>query len=233
MNTPLIDVVIAVYNGSGFIEEAIASVQAQTLENLRIVVADDGSTDNTVARVAAMMAVDPRIQLLKLPHRGVSATLNSAIAQCDARYIAFLDADDLWEAEKLAKQVDALQTSDREVCFCLVQEFESFVGDRPRRHRARTTSMKGYSKIAFLGRRQLFDRFGGFDEQVAIGDFVEWFSRVIRAEQEMVMLDEVLAYRRIHDQNTTQGVAKNAFLGLLKSHLDEKRKQNPANGAAH
>ncbi|MBZ4187284.1 glycosyltransferase family 2 protein [Niabella beijingensis] len=224
MNAPLIDVVIAVYNGRKFIREAIESVQAQTWKALRIIVADDGSEDDTTDIVASLMAGDSRIRLLKCPHRGVSATLNTAIAQGAAPYIAFLDADDLWEPEKLEKQLGALRTGTAAACFCLIREFETLTGNGTVTQRARSGSLKGYSKTAFLGRRELFDRYGGFDQQVSIGDFVEWFSRIIRANLEVLLLDEVLAYRRVHHHNMTLGVDKTAFLGLLKAHLDEKRK---------
>lgn len=226
MSVPQIDVVIAVYNGGQFIEAAIASVQTQTWENLRIIVADDGSEDNTVVLVEAMMAKDDRIQLLRREHRGVSATLNAAIAQCSAPFIAFLDADDLWNRDKLAKQMEALSNSDVEICFCLLQEFESLANVTSSTQRARTVPLLGYSKITFLGSRRLFDTYGGFDEQVTMGDFVEWFSRVIRAGQAITVLEEVLAYRRIHDHNSTRGVAKKEFLGLIKGHLDKKRGLN-------
>jgi len=222
MSAPLIDVVIAVYNGQKFIGEAIASVQAQTWKALRIIVADDGSEDQTVAIVEGLMAADHRIELLKYPHRGVSATLNAAIAQGSAPFIAFLDADDLWEGEKLEKQMNALLAGTAEVCFCMIREFESL--ERATTQQARSGPLKGYSKTAFLGKRQLFETYGGFDQQIRIGDFVEWFSRIIRAGLEQIMLDEVLAYRRVHDHNTTLGVDKTAFLGLIKAHLDKKRK---------
>lgn len=224
MNDPLIDVVIAVYNGRKFIGEAIASVQAQTWKALRIIVADDGSEDDTVAVVESLMAGDHRIRLLKCPHRGVSATLNAAMAQGTAPFIAFLDADDLWAPEKLEKQIAALRAGTAEICFCLVREFETLTGQASATQRARPAPLKGYSKTTFLGRKQLFDAYGGFNEQIAIGDFVEWFSRIVRAGLELKMLDEVLAYRRVHDHNSTLGVTRNSFLGLIKKHLDEKRK---------
>ncbi|SDC21906.1 glycosyltransferase family 2 protein [Niabella drilacis] len=224
MNAPLIDVIIAVYNGQKFIGEAIASVQAQTCKALRILVADDGSEDQTATIVESLMAADQRIELLKYPHRGVSATLNAAIAQGSAPFIAFLDADDLWNNEKLEKQMEALLEDTADICFCMIREFETLAGKGAAIQQARPEPLKGYSKTAFLGKRVLFETYGGFDEQVSIGDFVEWFSRVIRAGGKEILLSEVLAYRRIHDHNTTLGVDKTAFLGLIKAHLDKKRK---------
>ncbi len=224
MKTPVIDVIIAVYNGEEYIEEAIRSVQAQSLESLNITVADDGSTDNTSSIILDLAKEDKRISLLKLPHGGVSATLNAAINSTSAEYIAFLDADDLWHEQKLEKQMDALNKNTAEICFCFLQEFESLDQTKPQSHRARSKPLKGFSKTAFLGKRNTFRAYGLFDEKIAIGDFIDWFSRVVRAKQPIIMLDEVLAFRRIHQQNTTRNSPKTAFLSLLKTHLDEKRK---------
>jgi glycosyltransferase involved in cell wall biosynthesis len=225
MKRAMIDVIIAVYNGEKYIEEAIASVQNQSLADIHIIVADDGSTDQTRSVVLELSKEDDRISLLELPHRGVAATLNAAIAYSSAAYIAFLDADDLWREEKLEKQMQALQTNSGEICFCLLQEFESLNQDEQQTHRARLKPLKGYSKTAFLGKRDLFERFGLFDDTVAIGDFVDWFSRTVRAKLPVIMLEEVLALRRVHQNNTTRTAPKTAFLSLLKTHLDEQRKK--------
>src|SRR4051812_40342875 len=125
MKNAEIDVIIAVYNGEKFIEEAIVSVQNQTWKDLNIIVADDGSTDKTLAIITELSKSDDRISVLARSHQGVSATLNAAIAYSSAKYIAFLDADDLWDRTKLAVQMEALSNSESEVCFCMTQEFET------------------------------------------------------------------------------------------------------------
>jgi len=224
MNHPDIDVIIAVYNGEKYIEAAIASVQAQSWKKVNIIIADDGSTDNTLSIISALATTDSRIKIQALPHRGVSATLNAAIRETSAPYIAFLDADDLWHEEKLERQMHALSQSEAKICCCLMQEFESFNHEDPVTHSARPEPLKGYSKTAFLGARSVFNRFGLFDESVTIGDFVDWFGRIIRAAEPVIMLDEVLTYRRVHQDNTTRTAPKNAFLKLIKTHLDEQRK---------
>ncbi len=224
MNHPAIAVIIPVYNGEKYIREAVASVQAQSLKNLHILIADDGSTDTTRAIVAEMALADSRIKVLALEHKGVSAALNAALKATTADYISFLDADDLWQSEKLQKQLQALTVGKARICFCMMQEFETTTPGEVKSHGARTVPLKGYSKIAFLGARQVFQDYGLFEEGLAIGDFVEWFSRVLRAEEPVMMLEEVLAYRRVHGENTTRNLPKNAFLKLLKTHLDENRK---------
>lgn len=226
MKSSEIDVIIAVYNGEKFIEEAIASVQNQTWKDLNIIVADDGSTDQTANIVTALSESDSRISLLARSHQGVSATLNAAIKHSSARYIAFLDADDVWDITKLAVQMEALANSENEVCFCMIREFETLPENSSQSYRARKEPLKGFSKTAFLGKRSVFTRFGLFDETVAIGDFVDWFSRVVRAGVSVIMLDQVLTFRRIHENNTTRNISKNVFLKLLKTHLDAKREHS-------
>ena len=224
MKSAEIDVIIAVYNGEKFIEDAIVSVQNQTWKDLNIIVADDGSTDETLNIITGLSKSDDRISVLARSHQGVSATLNAAIGYSSAKYIAFLDADDLWDPTKLAVQMEALSNSESEVCFCMTQEFENLSENSIQSYRARKEPLKGVSKTAFLGPRSIFTRFGLFDETIAIGDFVDWFSRVVRADVPVIMLDQVLTFRRIHENNTTRDISKNEFLKVLKSHLDAKRK---------
>jgi glycosyltransferase involved in cell wall biosynthesis len=224
MSEPLIDVIIAVYNGELFIADAIASVQDQSWVNLNIIITDDGSTDTTVPIVTGLSEADSRIKLILQSHGGVSTALNNAITHSTADYIAFLDADDLWHPQKLERQMKILADTTAEICFCLIQEFETLSEVSLPTHRARLQPMKGYSKIAFLGYRHVFKTYGLFDENISTGDFIEWFSRVVRAQQPVMIIEDVLAYRRVHHQNTTSTANKNGFLKLLKVHLDEKTK---------
>jgi glycosyltransferase involved in cell wall biosynthesis len=105
---PLITVVIPTYNRSLLVSEAIASVLAQTYTNWELIVADDGSQDDTVKNILAM--TDPRIRVLALPHSGNVATVRNAGARAGSgAWIAFLDSDDLWIPQKLEIQLDLLK----------------------------------------------------------------------------------------------------------------------------
>jgi glycosyltransferase involved in cell wall biosynthesis len=227
MNESLIDIIIPVYNGAAFIAEAIASIQAQTFKNFEIMVVDDGSDDDTADIVVNLGKTDPNISLMKQEHLGVQSALNNAISRTKSQYIAFLDADDLWHPQKLEKQLSYITANNIEFCFCLMQEFQdSGTKGQIQTHKARTKPMKGFHKSAFLANRKVFDKYGLFDESVGIGDFVEWYSRVIRTQNSVGMVEEVLAYRRIHNTNTMLNADKNSFLHILKKHLDESRKTN-------
>ncbi|KJH72494.1 glycosyltransferase [Aliterella atlantica] len=105
--TPLISVVIPVYNGAKTIKETIESVLQQTYENFEIIVINDGSQDETLAIVKSVQ--DQRIKVFSYPNAGLSASRNRGFARACGEFIAFLDADDLWTKDKLAAQLAALQ----------------------------------------------------------------------------------------------------------------------------
>lgn len=106
MNAACVDVVVPVFNGSATIAQALESALAQEGPWLnQIIVIDDGSTDSTSAVVAAIGS--DRIHLVRTSNQGVAAARNLGISQSRSPWIAFLDADDWWEKDKLATQLRA------------------------------------------------------------------------------------------------------------------------------
>lgn len=100
---PLVSVIIPTYNRAAYIAEAIRSVQAQSHPNVEIIVADDGSTDNTAEVVARF---GDAVTYVRLPHRGQpAATRNGGLRVARGEFIAFLDSDDLFFPDKLATQL--------------------------------------------------------------------------------------------------------------------------------
>ncbi|MFO0582485.1 MAG: glycosyltransferase family 2 protein [Anaeromyxobacter sp.] len=103
---PLVSVITPAYNAERFIGQAIASVRAQSMPDWEMVVADDGSTDGTIGIVQELAARDPRITLLRMPRNGgPGPARTAAIERARGRFLAFLDADDLWDGDKLELQV--------------------------------------------------------------------------------------------------------------------------------
>ena len=109
---PRVSVVVIFLNEERFIEEAVRSVVDQTLTDWELILVDDGSTDEST-RIAQDLAVkDSRIRYIDHPahqNRGMSASRNLGVAHTSAPSIAFLDADDAWEPDKLAEQVELLE----------------------------------------------------------------------------------------------------------------------------
>lgn len=112
MTTPVVSVVMPLWNVERFLEEAVASVFAQTRADWELLLVDDGSTDRSTALAREAASRDPeRVHYLEHPgheNRGASAARNLAIRRASGRYVAFLDADDVWLPRKLERQVAML-----------------------------------------------------------------------------------------------------------------------------
>jgi len=101
-SAPRFSVIIPTYNRGRVIEEAIDSVMAQRAGDFELIVVDDGSTDDTRQRLERIH--DRRLRRLSLPHRGVAAARNAGISAGRGALISFLDSDDLWKRDKLARE---------------------------------------------------------------------------------------------------------------------------------
>ena len=113
MNQSLISVITPAYNAAKFIGETIDSVIEQTYLNWEMIIVDDCSTDETVTIVKQYAKTDPRIRLIQLEENSGSAIArNTAMDHAKGDYIAFLDSDDLWYPDKLAKQLKFMQANN-------------------------------------------------------------------------------------------------------------------------
>jgi glycosyltransferase involved in cell wall biosynthesis len=103
--TPTVSIVIAAYNAALTLPETLASVAAQTFTDFELIVIDDGSVDGTPAILQSHAAKWPWLSWVSQSNAGVSAAREKGLALCRSELVAFLDADDLWLPEKLAKQI--------------------------------------------------------------------------------------------------------------------------------
>lgn len=114
----LCSMIMPVYNSEKYIAEAIESVIKQTYKNWEIIVVNDASTDDTEKIIKSYREKDKRIKLISLPkNQGAANARNIAIQNAKGRYIAFLDADDYWEKEKLQEQIQILQNSNADISY--------------------------------------------------------------------------------------------------------------------
>jgi Glycosyl transferase family 2 len=110
MSQSNVDVLLPVFNGATTITKAVESLQRQTITSLRIIVIDDGSTDQTPELLAALAARDSRISVLTQPNAGTVDALNAGLRLCDAEFIARQDADDVSHPSRLAVELAYLET---------------------------------------------------------------------------------------------------------------------------
>lgn len=106
---PLIDILLPVRNGAPFLAQAIESIQTQTEQSWRLLILDDGSTDQSAKIAKNFAAKDRRIKLVRYPARGLIATLNAGLKLCRAPFIARQDADDISFPDRLAVELDYLR----------------------------------------------------------------------------------------------------------------------------
>lgn len=115
MTDTLVSIITPCYNGEKYIAQTIRSVLAQTYENWEMLIVDDGSRDSSADIVRGF--ADPRIRLLQQENAGSAAARNAGIRAAQGRYLALLDADDLWEPEFLQRQLEFMAEHNA-LCVC-------------------------------------------------------------------------------------------------------------------
>jgi len=222
-----ISVIVPIFNGALYIYEAIKSILSQEIDNLEILVIDDGSTDNFEKHLDCFG--DPRLQIIKQFNSGAAEARNNGIRRARGEFIAFLDADDIWAPNKLKIQLEQIRScKDVNMVYCHVKEFydESIIGYNEFQKGVKT--FKGYSPIALLISKKDFLRVGYFQSKWKVAEFLDWYDRAKSAGLSEIMLPDVLAFRRIHSGNIGRMNRPNAnqYLAVLKESLDRKRNQH-------
>ena len=115
---PVVSVVMPAYNAERTLAEAIDSLLAQTFQNWELIILDDGSRDDTASISLAYTRADPRIRYEANPcNLGAAGTRNRGISLARGRWIAFLDSDDVWRPEKLARQLKLAEQTGAQLLY--------------------------------------------------------------------------------------------------------------------
>ena len=106
----LVSIITPMYNAKRYVEQTIESVQKQTYPNWEMIIMDDLSDDGCAEVVQELAKADARIKYFRVEEKsGVAKTRNAAMQQASGRYLAFLDSDDLWQADKLGRQLSLMK----------------------------------------------------------------------------------------------------------------------------
>jgi glycosyltransferase involved in cell wall biosynthesis len=192
---PLVSAVIPSWNRLAMLREAVESVRAQTLRDLEILVVDDGSDDGTWDWLEGQSGAPtgPDLRPLRRERRGgPAAARNLGAAAARGRYLAFLDSDDLWRADKLARQLPLLE-ADGTLGLCHSDELWLRGGrelhQKPKHEKrggrifAHCLPMCRISPSAALLPRAVFEALGGFDEELEVAeDYELWLRLTCRYE---------------------------------------------------
>ena len=208
-----VSAIIPTYNYARFLAAAVDSVLAQTLEDIEVVVVDDGSTDETES---LMRGYDSRVRYVRQENSGVAVARNRGIEESRGQYVAFLDADDVWVPHKLERQLAALKKkTGLRACyaaFTLATSELSPTGINQSKRRASTLEdllLMGNiigTPSTVLCERSLFEEVSGFDTSFNYcADWEMWIR--LAALTEFLYLDEPLVLYRQHDTNMSRNVS--------------------------
>jgi len=190
---------------------------------------DDGSTDGTAAVVASY---ETHVRYIFQSNAGPSAARNRGLQAAQGEFAAFLDADDLWHPEKLARQMARFGARpELDVCITHVRHFwipELIEEQRRFRDDWHAKALPGYCPGTLLARRTVFDTVGQFNPTLWHSNTTDWFLRAAEHGVFVGLLPEVLTYHRLHHANLSRlgaSASREEHLQLVKASLDRRRRQ--------
>ncbi|UCG32640.1 MAG: glycosyltransferase [Phycisphaerales bacterium] len=206
---PTVSVVIPTFNRASLLCEALDSVYAQTFTDYEVIVVDDGSTDGTPQMIERY---NGRLRYIWQENRGAGEARNRGIAEARGEWIAFLDSDDMWHAEKLARCMEyAEREPETAIVFHPMVEIDG-AGNRVRGRSKRARAGRivddlfGHCFVhtpTVVVRRRVLEEVGGFDGSLTVcEDYQLWLRIATRFPFHMV--SEPLAFRRLHQKRLSK-----------------------------
>ena len=225
MKTPEISVIMSVYNGETYLEEAIESVIQQTFSDWELIIINDCSTDSTGEILSRISLNDGRIKVhtnevnLRLP-----SSLNKAISLCNGKYIARMDADDICLPDRLEKQYKFMEeNSDVALSSCRFMTVKNGVyasggaGGRCDNEALRAMLLVANPILhpGVIVRKEILKRFN-YDTSVTCTEDLELWTRMAVENQKIEILPECLLIYRLHDKQITSTTLERQHTEVLK-----------------
>lgn len=216
---PLVSVVIPCYNHQDFVQDAIKSIIDQSYQNIELIIIDDGSKDESVAKIEQMVeACEQRFTRFEFRHRpnkGLSATLNEAMDWCEGKYFACLASDDIILHHKTEVQVEYLEShSDISAVFGGAKLIDE--KDEAFELTLREPGIYSFEKIIMnkydfpaatqMLRLDVLKEVGGYNPSITLEDWYMWLK--ISQIGKIYYMDEVLGCYRRHDTNFSGNLEK-------------------------
>ncbi len=227
LDQPVVSIIIPVYNNQDFISEAIDSVLIQTYSKWDLVIIDDGSTDNTKQIVFKYSTNDSRIRYYYQQNKGQAAARNIGISNSKGKFIAFLDADDVWIKDKIEVQLKTLVKFNADLVFSNAGYFsDSNKVTINQLSQKGALDERGLFKDLFqrssianssvLLKRDILSTVGLFDESPELRGTEDWdlWLRIAQNNYKFYGIERILIKYRIHDGGTHMNKIK-MFHGKL------------------
>jgi glycosyltransferase involved in cell wall biosynthesis len=207
MNTPLVSVIVPLYNKEKYILECLQSVALQDFLNWQCIIVDDGSDDESVKLVNSFIKSTPgNWRFLRKENNGPSSARNFGVLNSESEFIAFLDSDDIWMPDKLSKQINYMKNLPDYLLsltdYVITQDFEHNVrGIRSSKSSdllERWLNMRGFGGLVEstgLVRRKVFDNGVRFNELLTTGEGLDFMFQVSKLGKFCVVPDYLTVYR--------------------------------------
>jgi len=225
-----ISVIMPCYNAARYVEEAVACVMNQTYPDVELIIVDDGSTDGSVEILERLAArYSPKITLLYQHRMGPYPARNNGLRHASGGWVAFLDADDYWAPEALAKLASVLYENQADIAYCGWQNVgEGAPGTDPyvppdylqMDTAAEFMRTCPWPIHAALVKREAVDAVNGFSERCFSAMDYDFWLRLYAHTQRMVRVPEVLAFYRWHGQGQISKTKWKQVLDALQVRRD-------------
>ena len=226
MERPLVSIIVATLNSEKYLEGALSSIACQTYSNYEILVVDGGSKDSTKEIVLSFKNTKFIVQ----QGRGLFNAWNQGVKLANGRFIGFLDSDDSWLPNTLSLHLDILLEDEN--LLGSVGHVKFFINSNETPPPEFRIDLLNESKLAympgcFIGRKKIFELIGYFETQWAIASDILWFARVKELNQKIALINEIVLYKRVHENNlsyygTKTGTYRKELLELLHKKLRKK-----------
>jgi glycosyltransferase involved in cell wall biosynthesis len=233
-SAPLLSVVIPTRNYGRFLACAIGSVLAQGFPSVEIIVADDGSVDDT-AEVAASFG--DRVKYFFQPNAGTASARNLGLRHATGGFIGFLDSDDAWVPGTMAPLLEALRNDgNADAIHGMVSQVNDTVFSAALAAPAdwKSVAVPCWLAGGILFRRAVFDKSGPFGEDKTHAEFVQWISAARDNGLKFRYHPDLILFRRIHGANKVldPGILGRELTRVARMHLDRLRNGGNNQGMA-
>ena len=231
----IVSVVIPCYNHESFVQQSIQSVINQTYDNIELIIIDDGSKDQSVAKIQQMVESCEqrfvRFEFRSRPNKGLSATLNEAIEWCQGTYYSAIASDDVILSHKIESQVNFLNNKSEILAVFggvkYVDEQDNVIRTsigKPKLYDFERIIMHKFDlpAVTQLIRLDAIKQVGGYDPSIILEDWYMWLK--LTRHGNIYYMDEVFALYRQHDSNMSKNIEKmkQGRLDVLRFFKDSK-----------
>ncbi|MEM9348802.1 MAG: glycosyltransferase [Pseudomonadota bacterium] len=235
---PRVSIIMPAHNASAYIEEAVASIQAQSLKEWELIIVDDGSTDDTLAMATRWAAEDSRIRVSTQPNAGASAARNAGLEVAQATWVAFVDSDDWVHRDYLKKLIRPLARGRLDAAFCIAVDVSSdgTYAKRwvPAPHDNLFPVFATDCPIAVhsgVFRRAVIQEIGGWDTDLSTCEDWDLWMRFARTTEKVKNVMEELAFIRLRTGSLSRSMpsrlARDGAIVIERAVKPDPRVPNP------